>query len=70
MTDLDKLAKSLTKAQRDAVLNSFRCEWRTIQALRKRGIVVIRTCFPDGNGLPFTPLGLALRNHLKGQNDD
>lgn len=69
MTDLDKLAKSLTKAQREAILNGLRREWRTIEALIRRHLVSVRTCFPDGNGLPLTPLGLALRNHLKGQND-
>lgn len=72
MTDLDKLAKSLTKAQRDWVLSPERDisevtdqaarpehEWDTLAALN------VAEYWTDR----LTPLGLALRNHLKGQND-
>jgi len=85
MTDLDKLAKSLTKAQRKMVLASEPGGWgrddtacgvplkgsgfATARALeRKRiGEYTFGSNFED---LYFNnQTGLALRNHLKGQND-
>lgn len=86
MTDLDKLAKSLTKAQREMLEKVCRTNGG--------GVRVRCSVGEDGYGVPthgptrklfeksliqgkagayetvvHTPLGLALRNHLKGQND-
>lgn len=74
-TDLDKLAKSLTKAQREAVLSAK-------DMMSHHGGYPYFTVRHTGEPWPFgiaqfltlktdrlTPLGLALRNHLKGQND-
>lgn len=56
---------SLTPAQRKAVISGkFDCRWATIEALRAKGLIAIRTCFPDGNGIVFTKLGEAVRADL------
>ena len=75
MTDLDKLAKSLTMAQREAVVsakdmvsNHEGYPYFTVRhtgELWPCGIAEFLTLKTDR----LTPLGLALRNHLKGQND-
>ena len=71
MTDLDKLAKSLTKAQREAVCGRY--AWADIideeegeAGLYAKGIWNPRPKYGESI---HTPLGLALRDHLKGQND-
>ena len=74
MTDLDRLAKSLTKAQREAILSAAmkpgsilrEVDSMMVQAVftMPTGIVIIKDNSPI-----LTSLGLALRNHLKGQND-
>ena len=71
MTDLDNPAKSLTKAQREAVCGRY--AWADIideeegeAGLYAKGIWNPRPKYGEGI---HTPLGLALRNHLKGQND-
>ncbi len=85
MTDLDKLAKSLTKAQREMVLASEPGGWgcddtvcgvplngpgfATARALERKGIGE-HTFGSEFEDLYFNnQTGLALRNHLKGQND-
>ena len=78
----EQIAAGLTKAQREALLHprAGGCAYGwakigTLQALYSRNLVAKR----DGPGSvffpqtaiqwPLRPLGLALRNHLKGQND-
>lgn len=77
-TDLDKLAKSLTKAQRvglERLANRMvYVDGRSLNALERRKLARIHWSGVDpmigGYTLAtITPLGLALRNHLKGQND-
>ena len=92
MADLDKLAKSLTKALLPGEMEAFR--WLPINGhwSRKHPHDKLPEDYPrdglfclwankskliEGQGLTtgfpryrLTPLGLALRNHLKGQNDE
>lgn len=75
MTDLDKLAKSLTKAQREAIMSARDImshhggypyfTVRNTGEMWPCGIAQFLTLKTDR----LTPLGIALRNHLKGQND-
>ena len=66
MTDLDKLAKSLTKAQRALLLGLLTHPMKHAAYAQVRGHLIRKGLWAD---VGFTPLGLALRNHLKGQND-
>lgn len=63
MTDLSQLAKSLTKAQREAVLLAMfgYFDPNTVKSLRRRGLA---------SACKLTELGEALRAHLKGQSDE
>ncbi len=63
-----RVAGELTKAQTKTVQHGFQhANWPTIKALEKAGLVNIRVCFPDGNGLTLTPLGEAVRKHLENE---
>ena len=78
MTDtLSQLAKSLTEAQREAVLSAsptiggamqvWHCHRGTIKSVHKKGLCSepnYRNCATE------LPLGAALRAHLKGQSDE
>lgn len=69
MIDLDKLAKSLTKAQREAMMASH---WSARQGadLQKLGLTYWGTG-PHGRPMvKFRQVGLALCAHLKGQSDE
>jgi hypothetical protein len=68
--ELARLARGMTKAQRNAIHTDLRAaSWVTIKSLHKRKIVSIRPCRPEGKGIVFTPLGLALRDWIK-ENED
>jgi hypothetical protein len=71
VSDLDKLAKSLTAAQREAVVRTTgddRGRYKFAVG-SSRGIPTeLKARWIDGSYL--TPLGLALRAHLKGQSDE
>jgi hypothetical protein len=77
MTDLSQLAKSLTKAQREALVSWKWRKWVAIRAdvlpLIPTGLVDVRR-FPNrADGIRKASLnrdGLALRAHLKGQSDE
>lgn len=77
MTDLSQLAKSLTKAQREAVMDAedmmsshggypFLTVRHTGAPWPHPGMAEFLTLKTDR----LTPLGLALRAHLKGQSDE
>lgn len=60
------IAEGLTEAQRKYIREPLRyADPNTIRAVERRGIIARRTCFPDGRGLVFTELGLAVRAHLQ-----
>lgn len=62
MTDPHTIARSLSPAQRRAVANGLRkTAWPTIQALNRRGLVDIRVCFPDGEGIRLNAVGQSVR---------
>ena len=63
MTDVAEIARGLTKAQREALIDApsnwialARCRAATLQALKGKGIIS-QLCF-------LTPLGLEVRAHL------
>lgn len=65
MTDLDKLAKGLTEAQRDCMQGRV-VRWKYAalaqvkSALRRKGLIT-----QSKLGTEFTPLGLALKAHIE-----
>lgn len=60
--DIAKIAKGLTKAQREALAG------RIVHISRRDPLVSKGILTPDG-GRNWTPLGLAVRNHLKEQSN-
>lgn len=61
-----EIAARLSEAQRRAVLaDDFRAPFTSLRALRKRGLISFRQCFPDGEGIVFTPLGQQVRTILE-----
>lgn len=72
MTDLDKLAKSLTKAQREALVDCI--PW-DVEVGAGIAIAFCAYGFLQESsicdcGVELTPQALALRAHLKGQSDE
>jgi len=68
MNEAERVAAGLTKAQVRTVQHGFQhANWPTIKALEGKGLVCIRVCFPDGNGLSLTPLGQSVATILKEQ---
>jgi hypothetical protein len=69
MTDLSQLAKSLTAAQRE-VLVEGRGLKSVFASLVHIGLCTISRPDRASYIADYTPLGLALRAHLKGQSDE
>ena len=67
MTDLDKLAKGLTKAQREMFLGLLTHSMKPAAYAQVRSKLIRKGLWAE---VGLTPLGLALRNHMKGQNDE
>lgn len=66
----EEIAAGLSEAQKRAVISGgVGKAWSTTTALHKRGIVSIRTCFPDGQGIVLTPLGQQVRAILESNHD-
>jgi hypothetical protein len=67
VTDLDKLAKSLTKAQRRVFLGEFNSPLSARSYGQIRGALIRKGIWAQ---IGSTPLGDSLRAHLKGQSDE
>ena len=63
MSDVAKIAAGLTKAQRNA------CKGRILHIAKRDPLVEAGVLTNDG-GRQWTPLGLAVRNHLQENPDD
>jgi hypothetical protein len=66
MTDLSQLAKSLTKAQHHFIVHGY---YRNLEGSYQVDAALVRKGIHDG-WMRLTPLGEALRAHLKGQSDE
>ncbi len=69
--NLDAIIARMSEAQKRAVMRGVlpTRQWGTIDALKRQGMVLVRVCHPDENGLSWTPLGLAVRARLKENTD-
>ncbi len=78
MTEVERIVKGLTKAQREGLLRSpCRSWWGDVPACMPQviasGFALARKGVCESSSdrvFPITPLGLAVRSHLKEQSDD
>lgn len=65
--DIDKLVGKLTKAQWAIVLRGYQAtdRWSSVKALSNHGLLLIRPCFLDGEGIRLSSFGLAVRQRLE-----
>jgi hypothetical protein len=65
------IAEGLSEAQRRCVKsgNLPARQWATVDALRRKGLIRVRVCHPDGNGLSWTDLGRAVRRAIGGEGE-
>ena len=61
--EVARIAKGLSGAQKRCVLsgNLPARQWGTVDALRRKGLILVRVCHPDGNGLSWTDKAHAVR---------
>lgn len=72
MTDLDKLARGLTKAQRRALQRgrfpdhcAYNREHPVFSAMERKGFLLFRHIIAGKGDFCLTPLGLALKAHIE-----
>lgn len=69
MPDLDKLARGLTDAQREAIRRGGIGDetMATVNALKRKGLMHLRIDSPDGRWgfMELTPLGQRLKAHIE-----